>query len=123
MSERERIFQGDTLPIVYETRKPNPDDPRDSRGLPVTPSSAVARLFDRQGQTFLPVGGGTVITAACTIEPQTGPEEQDRGALVSYTVPAQFTAVPGDYSLYITATFPDGAVLTEDRQFKILEFR
>ena len=121
--EKEKIFQGDTLPVALECRKPNPDDPNDSRGLPATPTSATARVYDSLNEVFLFIGGGTDDTADCTIVAQTGIDPDDKGAIVSYTVPSAFTAEAGDYKLFITAVFPDGAILTEDKAFKVLELR
>lgn len=121
--ERERIFPGDTLPVTYECRKPNPDDRDDSRGLPATPDSAFVRLFNRQTGEFVDIGGPGDTTAPATITPATGAEPENVGALVSYTVGSEFTQEPGDYALMITSVFPGGAILTEDKIFKINEFR
>lgn len=124
MADIEKIFQGDTLPVSYECRRPDPDDPiRYSGGWPATPVSAYARVRDTLSEVFLEIGGPGVITAPCTIEPATGSSRNDRGALVNFVVSSEFTQVPGTYVLYITAEFSDGAILTEDRKYRVNEFR
>lgn len=123
MATKDRIYSGDTLPVAYECRKPNEDDPNDSRGLPVTPISAIARVFNSTLGLFLEIGGVGVDFEPCTIEVQEGLTASDRGGVVRYTVEAVNTMEPGDYTLFITSTFGDGNVLTENRRYKIEEYR
>ncbi len=111
------------MPIAYECRKPDPDNDRNTAGLPATPSSATVRLLNRQTGVFVDIGGAGDDTVDATIEAATGSTWQDKGAIVRYTLPSTFTTEPGDYALYVTAVFPDGAILTEDRLFKINEYR
>jgi hypothetical protein len=119
-TEREKIFPGDTLPVSYECRLPDPADNRNTYGLPAEPSDAFARLKD-QDDVFLELGGPGSITGPVEIIPPTGTTSRDTGALLNYTVNEDFTQEPGDYTLYITAIYPNGTVRTEDRRFKILE--
>lgn len=121
--DKERIFPGDTLPVVYETRKPDEEDKRNTNGLPADATSAFIRLLDRQTGEFIEIGGPNITTTEADIDPATGMTADDRGSLVRYTLPSQFTQTPGDYTLLITGVFPDGSILTEDRVFKVLEFR
>lgn len=123
IADKEKIFVGDTFPVAYEMRKPDTVDTRNTLGLPAQPSSAYARLYDRQIGDFLPIGGTGVFQVPVTIEPKTGDLKTDRGAILKYTVPTTFTQNPGTYTLWITAVFADGAILTEDRPFQVLEPR
>ena len=92
-------------------------------GLPATPLSAHVRLLDRQTGQFIDIGGAGDDTADATITPATGTTWSDKGAIVKYTLPAEFTEESGDFTLLTTAVFADGVILTEDRVFKVLEFR
>lgn len=123
MAEREKIHPGDTLPVTFEMRRRDPTNRNNSEGVPATPVSAYARLLDKGVGTFIEIGGPGELTAPCTIEAQTGATSRDRGGLVSYTLTSEFTTIPGNYTIYITATFADGVILTEDKVFQILEFR
>ena len=123
MALKERIFPGDTLPIAYECRKPDPDNDRNTAGLPATPDSAYVRLLNRQTGIFVEIGGPGDDTVDAEITPATGTSYMDKGAIVRYTLPSTYTQEPGDYTLYMTAVFADGAILTEDRLFKVNEYR
>jgi hypothetical protein len=108
-----RVYTGDTLPVAYECRQPDPDDPTNSEGIPAIPISAKARLLSRSTGTFVELGGTGVTEVDADIE----------GNIVRYTVPSAFTLIPSDYLLYVTVTFADGNKLTEDQKFKVQEFR
>jgi hypothetical protein len=123
MAERDRIYPNDTLPVAYETRMPDPDNEHNIDGLPAEPLEAYARLYDRQAGVFLELGGPGEETAPCAIEPKTGTLSPDKGAIVSFVVTSEFTETPGDFTLLITSVFADGAILTEDRIYKVLEVR
>jgi hypothetical protein len=120
MAEREKIFPGDTFPVSYECRMPDPDDNRNTYGLPAEPESGFARLKNDQDE-FLELGGPGSIIGAVEIVPKTGQTEHDKGALINYTVSEDFTQTPGDYVLYITAVYENGIVRTEDRRYKVLD--
>ena len=108
---------------MYEVRKPNPDNPNDSYGLPTPVSSAFARILDGLSGEFIEIGGPGVLTETVTITQPTGTTASDKGAILTYKVKSDHTQEPGDYTLLITAVFQDGSRLTEDRRYKILEFR
>lgn len=121
--KREQIFPGDTLPVAFECRKPDPDDPiHQDRGLPTTPLSAFVRVKD-QDDEWMEIGGPGSTTAPATIVPQTGVTSRDTGAIVKYTLGESFTQTPGNYTLFLTAEFEDDIVLTEDKKYRVLEFR
>lgn len=122
MAEREKIFPGDTLPVEYECRLPDPTDNRNSEGLPAQPDEAFARLMNQEGD-MLEVGGPGSIIAPVEIVPKTGDTARDTGALLRFTVSEDFTQEPGDFTLYITAVYGNGVVRTEDKKFKVLEMR
>lgn len=109
--------------MAYECRQPDEDDPRNTGGLPATPDSAYVRLLNRQTGEFVEIGGVGDDTVPAQIDPATGTTARDKGAIIRYTLPAEFTAQAGDFTLLTTAVFADGAVLTEDRIFKVLEYR
>jgi hypothetical protein len=113
MADKIEVWQGDTVPVAYECREPDPDDPHNTEGILVEPASATARLYDRSEGEFMDLGGVGDITADATVD----------GAVIRYTVPSAFTQTPGDYVLYITAQFSDGNTLTEERRIKVLEYR
>lgn len=118
-----RIFPGDTLPIAYECRRPDVANYRNTIGLPDQPVSATVRILNKQTGEFIDIDGVGVTVAPCTITPKTGTESTDTGAIVRYTVEADLTQTPGDYTLLMTAVFADGAILTEDKRYKVNEFR
>jgi hypothetical protein len=121
--KREQIFPGDTLPIAYECRKPDVVDPiRQDRGLPTTPDSAFVRVKD-QDDEWLEIGGVGLTTVPATITPQTGETAYDTGAIISYTLPSEFTQIPGNYTMFITAIFSGDIIRTEDKKFRVLEYR
>jgi hypothetical protein len=99
---------------------PDPDDNRNTYGLPAEPESGFARLKNDQDE-FLELGGPGSIIGAVEIVPKTGQTEHDKGALINYTVSEDFTQTPGDYVLYITAVYENGIVRTEDRRYKVLD--
>lgn len=122
-AKREQIFPGDTLPVAYECRKPDTDDPiHQSRGLPVTPDSAYVRMKD-QDDAWIEIGGPGSTTAPATVIPATGATYADTGGIVKYTLPSTFTQIPGNYTLFITAIFDGDFILTEDKKLRVLEFR
>ena len=126
MATKDRIYQGDTFPVKYECRKPNLEDTRDSRGLPATPISASIRVYDSINSAFLELGGPGVYDVDAEITAATGTDAGDLGAMVTYTLPATFTQVSGDYTLFLTAEFadsPTNVILTENRRYKVEEYR
>jgi len=123
MATKDRIYSGDTLPVAYETRKPNEDDPNDSRGLPVTPIAAIATVYNSTVGEFLEIGGVGILFDTCTIEPQEGIAPSDKGGVIRYVVKADVTSEPGDYTLFIKAEFTGDIILTENRRFKVEEYR
>jgi hypothetical protein len=78
--------------------------------------------MDAATGNFVPLSGASTVVNA-TITPQTGPDRQDTGGIVSYTLPATITAQPGDFVLFVQVTFPNNYVLTEDRRVSVLEYR
>ncbi len=122
MAERDKIFPGDTLPVEYEMRKPDPDSPNDAHGLPANARNAYVRLMDETG-TFIPLGAAGALSAPAEITPATGTTRNDTGSIIRYVLGDTFTQTPGRYTLYTTAEFADGSRLTEDRKFTILEMR
>jgi hypothetical protein len=123
MATKDRIYGGDTLPVAYECRMPNEEAENDSRGLPATPISAIIRIYNTTIGEFLEIGGVGVSYVNATIEPAEGSLPSDRGAVIRYVVPSVLTQEPGDYTLFMTATFSGGIVLTENRKYKVEEFR
>jgi len=119
---RDKIFPGDTLPVEYELRKPDPAYPNDAHGIPATVLYAFARLMDESGE-YVPLGGGGTIPAAADVTPPTGTTASDTGSIVRFVVTDDFTQTPGRFTLYVTAEFADGSRLTEDRKFTVLEMR
>jgi len=120
---REGIFIGDTLPVAYECRRPDPIDPLHyQNGVPATPISATVKVID-QDETWLPLGGPGTTEADMEITPATGVTRQDTGAIIKYTLPSSFTVVEGNYTMFITATFDNGVILTEDKKFRVLPYR
>lgn len=111
------------MPIAYECRKPDPNDERNTAGLPATPTEAYVKLLDRQTGEFIEIGGPGEDSVPATIDPATGTEWNDLGAIIRYTLPSEFTTEPGDYTLFTTAVFDNGTILTEDKVFKINEYR
>jgi hypothetical protein len=93
-----------------------------SFGLPDTPIDARAEVKRRDG-TSVPLGGAGVYVVTAEIIPQTGSLVSDRGAIINFTVAPTFTTTAGDFTLYITGIFDDGAILTEERRFKVREKR
>lgn len=120
---KKRIFPGDTFPVAFECRQPDTENPRNVSGLPDQPILAHVRVLNKQAGEFLALGGVGVEEASAVIEPKTGDLMADKGAIIRYTVDSAFTQTPGDFVLLMTAEFSDGAILTEDRQYKVNEFR
>lgn len=120
---KERIYPGDNMVAVYEVRKPDPENPNDAKGLPANVSSAYARVLNGLTGEFIDLGGVGVQTDAVTITPATGTTYSDTGAILSYKLSSTVTAIPGDYTVLITAIFQDGTRLTESRKVKVLEWR
>jgi hypothetical protein len=117
--DRTTIYVGDSFPVSYECRRPDPDGGMGgSYGLPDTPIDGRVQLIRRDG-TIIEIGGAGVTTVTPEIVPQVGTGVNDRGGLINYTVPPIFTQDAGDYTLYITGIFDDGAILTEERRFKV----
>ena len=123
MVDKEKIYPGDTMSVAYEMRKPDPNDDRNTAGLPATPTSAFVKLLDRQSGEFVELGGTGVDEVDATIEAATGEAWNDKGAIIRYTLPSAFTQTPGDFTLLVTAVFENGTILTEDKIFKVLEYR
>lgn len=118
-ADRTTIYVGDSFPVSYECRRPNPDDGMGGTyGLPDTPIDARVEVKQRDG-TSLELGGSGVYVVTAEIIPQTGITSNDRGGLINYTVPPAFTQEAGDFTLYLTGIFADGAILTENRRFKV----
>jgi hypothetical protein len=118
-TDRTTIYVGDSFPVSYECRRPDPDDGMGgSYGLPDTPIDARVEIKLRDG-TSLPLGGEGVYVVTAEIIPQTGSGPNDRGALINYTVPPAFTQEAGDFTLYMTGIFADGAILSENRRYKV----
>lgn len=121
--KREGIFPGDTLPVAFECRQPDPTDPiHQDRGIPATPDTAFVRVKD-QDDVWLELGGVGVTTVSMTITPATGITARDTGAIISYTLSSTFTQIPGNFTMYITAIFNGDLIRTVDKKFRVLEFR
>src|SRR5688500_9091413 len=117
--DRTTIYVGDSFPVSYECRRPDPDgNMGGSYGLPDTPIDAKAEVLRRDG-TQVELGGVGVPIVTAEIIEQTGPLVNDRGGLINFTVQPMFTQEAGDYTLYITGIFDDGAILTGERRFKV----
>jgi len=112
VEQKSRVFTGDSFPVTYECRKPDPDDPNNPKGIPAYPTSGYARVVqtDAAVPDFLPIGGPGVFQAPASID----------GNIISYTFPETFT-LPGTYKIFVTAVFPGGSTLTEDRILKVLD--
>ena len=117
--DRTTIYVGDSFPVSYECRRPDPNGVvGGAYGLPDTPIDARAEVKRRDG-TSLELGGAGVYTATPEIVAQTGTTSADRGGLINFTVAPTFTQEAGDFTLYITGIFSDGAILTEERRYKV----
>jgi hypothetical protein len=117
--DRTTIYTGDSFPVSYECRRPDPDGGMGgSFGLPDEPDEARAELKNRAGEA-VELGGAGVFVVPAEIIPKTGNTVQDRGAIINFTVQPIFTQEAGDFTLYITGVFADGAILTEERRFKV----
>lgn len=118
VDKKDRIYPGDSLPLVYECQLATPDGYQ----VPATPLSAFARILNKNTGDFLiigPVGVSGNPEAAVTITPETA----GRGAILTYIVSDEVTNVAGNYKVFITAVFADGTVLTEDRDIRVMDFR
>jgi hypothetical protein len=120
---KDKIYPGDTYPVQYQIRKKDPDDLADTQGLPQAVVSGFAQVLDGNTGEFLELGGVDVTTAPVTVVAPTGSGRYDRGATITYRVPAAFTATPGTYTLFITITLSDGSIQTENRKYVVNEFR
>ena len=121
--DRTTIYVGDSFPVSYECRRPDPDGGMGaSYGLPDTPIAAQAEVINRAGES-IPLGGVGVTVVPAEVVAQEGNAVGDRGALINFTVAPEFTQTAGDYTLYITGIFSDGAILTEERRFKVKDKR
>lgn len=108
------IYVGDSFAVLYEVRQLNPNNKMQSEGSPTDPLTAFVRCKnDASDDLFLLTG--TEEEAPMLIEPSTA----DRGAILSYLLPAIFTDTPGNYEMFITATFSDGDVITQNRRFTV----
>lgn len=122
-ADRTTIYVGDSFPVSYECRRPDPSGGLGgSFGLPDEPIDARAEVKRRDG-TSVALGGTGVFVVTPDIIPKTGTTASDRGALINYIVLPIHTQIAGDYTLYITGIFEDGAILTEERRFKVREKR
>ena len=118
IDKRDRIFIGDVLPIVYECMV------ADNMGTqtPATPLSVYARVFDKANNVFVAIGA---------VGPSGNPEDPvtvtaataSRGAILTYILSEEVTLVEGNYAVFITATFLDGTVLTENRNIRVMAYR
>jgi len=121
--DRTTIYVGDSFPVSYECRRPDPNgNVGGSYGLPDTPIDARAEVKRRDG-TSVELGGTGVYVVTPEIIPQTGTGTSDLGGLINFTVAPAFTQTAGDYTLYITGIFEDGAILTEERRYKVRDKR
>ena len=123
MAIKQKIMPGDTYPVKFEARKPDPTNIHDSYGLPQTATSASVQLYDATGGAFIEIGGTGITTVFATVTAPTGSTSSDTGSVITYTLPSAFTAVPGDYVLFVTVTLVDGNKKTEDIRFKVNEWR
>lgn len=119
VEKKDRIFVGDALAIVYETRFSGEDE-SDYNSTPATPLTAFARVWSQQLGDFVDIGtapnlkiGEVDITPATTLT----------GAILKYVVDETVTSQEGNYTVYITAEFSDGSILTENKSIRVLEFR
>ncbi len=122
MAEREKIFKGDTFPITMEVRRPDESSSYNTEGIPAQPDRAFARVVEGQTSQFLQLGGPGILEVPVAIIPMTS----TKGALLKYTVPKGFTQTPGDYILLISAVWGVGAdelIVTEDRRYRVLDYR
>lgn len=111
------IYIGDSFAVLYEVKQLDPDNKLRPEGVPTDPLAAFVQCKnDSSDDLFLL--DGTDAQAPMEIEPST----PDRGALISYTLPIIFTDTPGNYEMFITATFSDGDVVTMNRRFQVRGF-
>lgn len=112
-----KIFVGDSFAVLYEVRQLDPDNKMRPEGTPIDPLTAFVRCKNDSAEDLFLLTG-TEEEAPMEIEPSTA----NRGALISYTLPAIFTDTPGNYEMFITATFTDGDVVTQNRRFQVMGF-
>lgn len=111
------IYVGDSFAVLYEIRQLNPNNKMQPEGVPADPLTAFVRCKnDSSDELFLLTG--TEAEAPMLVELATA----DRGAYISYTLPPTFTDTPGNYELFVTATFADGDVVTQNRRFTVKAF-
>lgn len=115
VDKRDKIFPEDALPVAYECRVIDVDS-GNSYGEPAEPIEAYARILDKTTGEFMLLSSD--IYGPVEIVPKTS----TTGAILKYTVTSDFTVVPGDYTIFITAVYADGTITTEDRDFKVLDF-
>lgn len=118
---KDRIYIGDTYPIVIEHRLADTGGgpTTSNRGVPADVNSAVIRVWSVSDNDYLELGGAGVDEVPCTITPATA----TTGALISYTVAPAFTQAAGEYSAFITFTYSGGQVSTVRRRYKVLNKR
>lgn len=118
---KDRIYIGDTYPVVIEHRiaDPTANPGTQNRGIPADVNSAFAKVWSLQANDYLDIGGpgidqinANIVAATSTV-----------GALISYTVPSEFTLVTGDYSVFITFEYGTNQVSTIRRRYKVLNKR
>lgn len=110
---KDRIVLGSTYSVKYECLEPASDteQPFAFQRNKKNPTSATAKLWDVQTQSYIPLGTAGALPANATVT----------GNVVTYTLPAYEIETAGDYKLVISVTFPDGQVVTDIRPFKVVE--
>lgn len=112
--QKPTLYVGDSFAVIYEVRQFDPANKLRPEGTPTDPLTAFVRCKnDASDDLFLL--DGTNEEVAMLIEPSTS----EYGAFLTYTLPSVFTDTPGNYELFITATFSDGDVVTQNRRFTV----
>ena len=118
VDKKDRIFPGDSLVLTYECQLATVDGYQ----TPATPIDAYARVMSKGTGLFLLIG--SVGTSGFPQVPVTiTPAASGRGAILTYIISDDITDTAGNYKVFITAVFPDGTILTEDRDIRVMEFR
>lgn len=113
-NDKTNIWVGDTIPIEFECLEPVAEDENTFvfATTPLYPSDAVVKVWSVNDQAFLDISAGADPTEdAATITQN----------IISYVVSGDHTATSGDLKVFVTATFPDGQVVTEMRQYRVKE--
>ena len=113
-NDKTNIWVGDTIPIEFECLEPVSED-ENSFTFATTrlfPSDATVQVWSVNDQALLNIGAGAdPTTDAATITQN----------IISYVVSGDHTTESGDLKVFVTATFPDGQVVTEMRQYRVKE--